>query len=140
MLIRKRYNIFPLIIGIVLLLAVFASTVLYTPALHAQSGVRVINADTFYYRAIKLQRLGVRAPFNDDFKPMVAHARKSFRSVEAQNKTAKRRGKPLYCRPKDKQLSPNQVVKELSHIPRATRKKINLTRAFLMIAKRKYPC
>ncbi len=137
--IRKLYNVTPLI-GAAILLAGFASATLYTPALYAQSASKIINADAFYNRAIKLQRLGVRAPFNDDFKPMVAHARKSFRSVEAQNKSAKRRGKPLYCRPEDKQLSPSQVVRELSRIPRITRKKINLNRAFLMIAKRKYPC
>ena len=122
-----------------MLVSIF-SAALYAPVLHAQSASRVINADAFYSRAVKLQQLGIRAPFNEDFKPMVAHAKKSFRSVEAQNKSAKRRGKPLYCRPEDKQLSPNQVVRELSRIPRTTRKKINLNRALLMIAKRKYPC
>lgn len=139
MLIRKPYNVIPFIIGCALLLSAIVGATLYTPALHAQSS-RIINADAFYYRALKLQRLGVRAPFDDDFKPLVAHARKSFRSVEAQNKSAARRGSPLYCRPEDSQLSPNQVVRELSRISRATRKKINLNRAFLMIAKRKYPC
>lgn len=138
MLIRKLYNVFPFIIGGAFLLSAIVGATLYTPALHAQS--TIINADSFYYRALKLQRLGIRAPFDDDFKPLVAHARESFRSVEAQNKSAARRGSPLYCRPEDQQLSPNQVVKELSRISPATRKKINLNRAFLMIAKRKYPC
>lgn len=117
-----------------------ASMMICSPALYAQSESKTINADAFYFRAVKLQRLGIRAPFNDDFKLVVSHAKKSFSSVEAQNKQAKRRGKPLYCRPQDKQLSPNQVIAELSRIPRATRRKINLTRAFLIIAKRKYPC
>ena len=140
MLVRKRYNNYPRLMGIAMILAGFAIAILYASPAHAQNASKIINADAFYNRAIKLQRLGVRAPFSDDFKPMVAHARKSFRSVEAQNNSAKRRGDPLYCRPQDTQLSPSQVVRELSRIPLITRKKINLTRAFLIIAKRKYPC
>lgn len=106
-------------------------------ALYAQS---TLNAEQFYKRALKLEKLGVRAPFNADFKPITNQARKSFKTLESQNKRAKQRGRPLYCKNEDQNMPPREVLRQLGRIPRATRQKINITRAFLIIAKRKYPC
>lgn len=108
--------------------------------LRASYLIQASNADIFYRRALKLERLGVRAPFDDDFKPLVSQARASYRRVEQQNESAARRGKPLYCNINNEQLSPREVLKELGNIPTAKRQNISLTRAFLIIAQDKYPC
>lgn len=98
------------------------------------------NADAFYLRALKLERLGIRAPFDDDFKPLVSQARLSYRRLEQQNKNAERRGAPLYCNTQNEQLPPREVLKELGTIPAVKRRNMSLTRAFLVIAQSKYPC
>jgi len=106
--------------------------------LHAQTST--INADKFYNKAIKLQKLGVRAPFNSDFKSLITQAKRSYRINETRNKNAKKRGNPLYCRKEDQNMSPRKVLSEMRKIPKIRRQKINLTQAFLIIAKRNYPC
>lgn len=98
------------------------------------------NADIFYLRAQKLERLGIRAPFDADFEPLVSQAKSSFNRVERQNESAARRGKPLYCNVNDERMPPREVLRHLGRIPKSTRQKISLTRAFLMIAQKNYPC
>lgn len=114
----------------------------HTSALALQSSnlTSLSNADIFYLRASKLEKLGVRAPFDADFQPLISQAKKSYRSAELQNKSASKRGKPLYCNVRDERLTPREVLSELRKIPKIKRQRMSLTRAFLLIAQKRYPC
>ena len=112
---------------------------LYILASPAQAQ-RANNADIFYMKAVKLERLGVRAPFDSSFKNIVSQAKRSFKITETRNNIAAKKGSPLYCRDKDQNMSPRELLAHMRKIPKTKRQKMSLTQAFLIIAKRQYPC
>ncbi len=98
------------------------------------------NADIFYIKAVKLERLGIRAPLDPNFKSVISQAKRSFKITETRNNVAAKKGAPLYCRKKDQNMSPRELLAQMRKIPKIKRQRMSLTQAFLIIAKRKYPC
>lgn len=108
-----------------------------TNAAHAQG---IVNAERFYVKASKVEKLGLRAPFDPNFKTLISQAKRSYKIAEARNNNAAEKGTPLYCRPTDENMSPREVLTKLRKIPKSKRQRMDLTQAFLIIAKQTYPC
>lgn len=135
-------NIFgycPTVIAKIILAIILTSimTIMGVSAAHAQ---KAINADRFYVQATKIEKLGLRAPLDPNFRTLLSHAKRSYKIAEIRNNSAQKKGSPLYCRPEDENMSAREVLAQLRKIPKPKRQRMDLTQAFLIIAKRAYPC
>ena len=102
-----------------------------------------MNAETFYQRALKLQKKGMLALFS----------KKEIRALSTEGKAAgeaskrmreadlKAGRKPRYCPPKGPQsMNSDEFMKRLAAIPAADRKRIDMTEVMNRIFADKFPC
>ena len=102
-----------------------------------------MNAETFYQRALKLQKKGMLALFS----------KKEIRALSAEGKAAGEASKrmreadlkagrtPRYCPPKGPQsMNSDEFMKRLAAIPATERKRIDMTEVMNRIFANKFPC
>ena len=109
----------------------------------APASAQQMNAETFYQRALKLQKKGVLALLS----------KKEIRALSAEGKAAGEASKrmreadikagrnPRYCPPKGPQsMNSDEFMKRLAAIPAAERKRIDMTEVMNRIFANKFPC
>jgi hypothetical protein len=99
-----------------------------------------MSAQTFYAKALVLQRQGYTAIFSSDYHALKAEIEVAAKSVKAENDAAKAKGKALYCPPAKVKIDADKVIREFGAIPVSRRKQITVRAAWREIAIRKYPC
>lgn len=99
-----------------------------------------MDAETFFVKAIALQKRGMGAVFAKDLKPMIRLFEAAAESVKAENEAARAAGTPLFCAPKKYRLSADQFIGEFSKIPRVRRQTQTVREAWREIVIRRFPC
>ena len=104
---------------------------------------QAMNAETFYQRAIKLQKKGAMAIFSGgEIKALMNEAKAAGQHAREKRLAAVKAGqKARYC-PPDKPVSMNnkEFMAGLSAIPASERQRIDMTEAMTRILEVKYPC
>lgn len=100
-----------------------------------------MNADSFYDRAVVLEKKGMAAMFSKDLKPLMNEMKAAGAAVKAENEAAKKAGKPLYCPPaKGGKMDAKQVIAAFGAIPENRRKAMTVKAAWKEIIVKKFPC
>lgn len=99
-----------------------------------------MDAETFFVRAVALQKKGMAAVFAKDLKPMIRIFEEAAKSVKAENEAARAAGSPLFCAPKKYRLNAEQFIGEFSRIPRERRQVQSVRDAWREIVIRRFPC
>jgi hypothetical protein len=100
------------------------------------------TAQNFLERANRLKSKGPMALFDGDLKRLTGEANAAGRSIHDDRIAAERAGRPrLYCSPQARaSLGQSEFLSGLEAIPAATRNRISLKDAMLVILQKKYPC
>ena len=107
----------------------------------ASTAAMAMDANSFYSRALALQKKGPMAMFSKDLKPLMTEMKAAGKSVKAENEVAKKAGKPIYCVPaSNKGMSAKDVVTEFGNIPEDQRRILSVREAWKRILIRRYPC
>ena len=104
------------------------------------ASAQAMDADTFYVKAVALQKKGMKAVFSKDLKPMVRIFRNAAESVKAENEAARATGNPLFCAPKKYRLTADQFISDFSKIPEERRRNQTVREAWREIVIRRFPC
>lgn len=99
-----------------------------------------MDAETFFVKAVALQKRGMGAVFAKDLKPMIRIFESAANSVKAENEAARATGSPLFCAPKKYRLSADQFIGEFSRIPKERRQTQTVREAWREIVIRRFPC
>jgi hypothetical protein len=99
-----------------------------------------MDAETFFVKAVALQRKGMGAVFAKDLKPMIRVFDEAAKSVKAENEAALAAGSPLFCAPKKYRLNAEQFISEFSRIPKERRQTQSVRDAWREIVIRRFPC
>jgi hypothetical protein len=110
-------------------------------ALSAAGVANANNAESFYVKAVALEKKGMAAMFSKDLKPVMNEFQSAAKAVKAENDAAKAAGKPIYCAPaKPQKMSASQLLGEFGKIPQARRQQLTVRQAWREILIRRYPC
>lgn len=101
---------------------------------------QAMDAETFYMKAVALEKRGMGAMFAKDLKPMVTIFKSAADSVKAENEKARTSGMPLFCAPKKYRLTPDQFLTEFGKIPQERRRSQTVREAWREIVIRRFPC
>lgn len=99
-----------------------------------------MDAQTFYSKALALNKMGAPAVATSDFRLLMAEIKAADNALAQDNRRAKSRGKPIYCPPAKVGMTANELISEFGKIPRDRRSKISVQQAWREIAVRKFPC
>ena len=100
-----------------------------------------MNAQSFYAKAVALEKKGMGAMLSKDLKPVMNEMKASGAAVKAENEAAKKAGSPLYCPPeKSSGMNSKQLLALFGAIPESRRKSINVKTAWKEILIKKFPC
>ena len=99
-----------------------------------------MDAETFFAKAVVLQKKGLGAVFAKDLKPMIRVFEEAAKSVKAENEAARTAGTPLFCAPKKYRLNAEQFIGEFSRIPKERRQVQSVRDAWREIVIRRFPC
>jgi hypothetical protein len=99
-----------------------------------------MDAETFFVKAVALQKKGLGAVFAKDLKPTIRVFEEAAKSVKAENEAARAAGSPLYCAPKKYRLNAEQFIGEFSGIPKERRQVQSVREAWREIVIRRFPC
>jgi hypothetical protein len=99
-----------------------------------------MDAETFFVKAVALQKKGMGAVFAKDLKPLIRVFEEAAKSVKAENEAARAAGTPLFCAPKKYRLSADQFIEEFSRIPKQRRQTQSVRDAWREIVIRRFPC
>ena len=99
-----------------------------------------MDAETFFAKAVALQKKGLGAVFAKDLKPMIRIFEEAAKSVKAENEAARAAGSPLFCAPKKYRLNAGQFIDEFSQIPKERRQVQTVRDAWREIVIRRFPC
>lgn len=99
-----------------------------------------MDAETFFVKAVALQKRGMGAVFAKDLKPMIRIFEAAADSVKAENEAARATGSPLFCAPKKYRLTADQFIGEFSRIPKERRRIQSVRDAWREIVIRRFPC
>lgn len=111
----------------------------FSTAASAQS----MNAQTFYKRAMALQKKGVLAVFSGgEIKALMTEGQAAGKVAGAAYDADKKAGRPTrFCPPPGKRtMGSDEYMKRLSAIPAAERSRIDMTEATIRILAQKFPC
>ncbi|WP_397591678.1 hypothetical protein [Sphingorhabdus sp.] len=101
---------------------------------------KAMDAETFFVKAVALQKKGMGAVFAKDLKPMIRVFDEAAKSVKAENEAARAAGSPLFCAPKKYRLNAVQFISEFSRIPKERRQTQSVRDAWREIVIRRFPC
>lgn len=116
-----------------------ASAVLVPAAASAQS----MNAEVFFERATKLKAKGPLALFSGgEIKALMKEGQASGQASAARHKADKAAGRRTrFCPPPGPaKMDSDEYMKRLAAIPRAERRRIDMTEATTRIMATKFPC
>jgi hypothetical protein len=99
-----------------------------------------MDAETFFVKAVALQKRGIGAVFAKDLKPMARIFEEAAKSVKAENEAARTAGSPLFCAPKKYRMNAEQFIGEFSRIPKERRQVQSVRDAWREIVIRRFPC
>jgi len=99
-----------------------------------------MDAETFFAKAVALQKMGLGAVFAKDLKPMISVFEEAAKSVKAENDAARAAGAPLFCAPKKYRMNAEQIIGEFSRIPKERRQVQTVRDAWREIVIRRFPC
>lgn len=99
-----------------------------------------MDAQTFYAKAVALNRMGTPALVTQDFQTLAAEMKAADRALRSDNDRAKAQGRALYCPPASNDMTADQLLAEFRRIPLERRKKMSVRQAWREIAVRRYPC
>jgi hypothetical protein len=99
-----------------------------------------MDADTFYNKAVVLQKKGVTAMLSADLKPVMAEMKSASQSVKAENDKAKTAGNPIYCVPKNAKFTSEDALRAFGSIPTARRKTLTVRQAWRETLIKRFPC
>ena len=99
-----------------------------------------MDAQTFYAKALALNKMGAAAVATSDFRLLTAEIKSADAALEQDNKRAKSQGKAIYCPPAKAGIGANELIAEFGKIPKNRRSKITVRQAWREIAVRKFPC
>ncbi len=99
-----------------------------------------MDADTFYNKALALQKKGVTAMLSSDLKPVMAEMKSAGQSVKAENDKAKIAGNPMYCVPKNAKFTSEDALRAFGSIPAARRKTLTVRQAWRETLIKRFPC
>lgn len=99
-----------------------------------------MDAETFFVKALALQKKGMGAVFAKDLKPMIRIFEAAAKSVKAENEAAHAIGSPLFCPPKKFRLTADQFLGEFNRIPKERRQSQTVRDAWREIVIRRFPC
>jgi hypothetical protein len=116
-----------------------AALILFSSAASAQS----MNAQTFYSRAIALQKKGALAIFSrGEIRALMQEGQAAGKKAGEQRRADVAAGrKARYCPPDQKTaMNSDEFMKRLGAIPAAERARIDMTEATTRLLATKYPC
>ncbi|MEA1072084.1 hypothetical protein [Sphingomonas sp. LY160] len=112
-------------------------------ALPAAGHAQTMNAESFHARATALKKKGPMALFSGgEIKKLMAEGQAAGKAAGARYDADKKAGRPTrFCPPPGKrEMGSTEFMKQLSAIPVADRRRIDMTEAMLRILTAKYPC
>lgn len=111
-------------------------------ALAAPAAAQTMNAETFYQRAVKLQKKGPMALFNKpEINALMREGQAAGKAAGAREQALRAAGRRSYCGPEGKmRLSSDDLMGSLARMGAAERKRIDMTEAMHRTMAAKYPC
>ncbi|WP_295442563.1 hypothetical protein [Sphingorhabdus sp. EL138] len=99
-----------------------------------------MDVETFFAKAVTLQKKGLGSVFAKDLKPMIRVIEEAAKLVKAESETARAAGLPLFCAPKKYPLNAEQFIGEFSRNPKERRQLQSVRDAWREIVIRRFPC
>jgi hypothetical protein len=99
-----------------------------------------MDADTFYHKAVALQKKGMAAVVSSDLKPVISEMKAAGQSVKAENEKAKAAGQPIYCVPEKAKFTSDDALRAFGAIPAARRKTMTVRQAWRETLIKRFPC
>ena len=108
----------------------------------APAAAQTMSAETFYQRAVKLQKKGPLALFSkSEINALMREGQAAGKAAGAREKALRATGKRSFCGPEGKmRLSSDDLMGSLARMSAAERSRIDMTEAMHRTMAAKYPC